>query len=155
MNSEIPLGQPEEKNSPARVHKALGTAFDPSAPSIRTRSHLQSSLLKAFAQNRYHEFCGKYVFGVPLGEGTGVACFPCAASDVPDPSFAIPSPSVGNWLAGCRSQAPKASDTVAISTKYFFIEFRHLSTLKRQRKDSACGARNTEDSSRSLRVVIK
>jgi hypothetical protein len=141
------------------MHKALGTTVHPSAPLIRTRSHLQSLFTGGFRSNRYHEFCGKYVFGVPLGEGTGVACFSCAGPDAPDPSFAIPSPSVGNWLAGCRSHAPRASATVAISTKYFFIEFRHLSTLKRQRKDSAYGAREPlrihEQSPRSLWVVIK
>ncbi len=143
MDPEIPLSQPEEENSSARVDKALGAAFDPSAPLMRTRSHLQSLLLEGCAENRCHEFCGKYVFGVPLGEGTGVACFPCAAPEVPDPSLAVPSPSVGNWLTGWRSHAPRASDTVAISTKYFFIEFCHLSTLERQRKDSACGARKS------------
>jgi hypothetical protein len=84
----------------------------------------------------YEEFCGKYVFGVPLGEAFGVVCFSCASPDVLDPSFATPSPSVGNWLAGCRSQASKASEKVAISTKYFFINFRNLSTQRSQRKDS-------------------
>jgi hypothetical protein len=97
------------------------------AARFRTSSLVDSTF------NEGQEFCGKYVFGVPLGEAWGVFCFSCI---VPEPSFAAPSLSVGNWLAGCRSHALKASDTVAISTKYFFIKFRNLSTQRPQRKDS-------------------
>ena len=84
-------------------------------------------------KTRSQEFCGKYVFGVPLGEGLGVVCLSCVVSEA---SFATPSSSFDNWLAGCRSHAPTANDTVAIRTKYFFIKFRNLSTQRAQRKDS-------------------
>lgn len=136
MNPKISLSQPNENDSPPRMREGLSTAFDPCAKSIRTKTFQSFFSGGFFAQNRRYEFCGKYVFGVPLGEGAGVARFSCVASDPPDPSLAIPSFSVGNWLAGCRSHAPRASDTMAISTKDFFIKFRNLSTQKSQWKDS-------------------
>ena len=134
MDPEIPLSQAEEERSPARVRKTLGAAFDPSEKFDSILQPLLKRLLwEFFAQNRSQEFCGKYVFGVPLGEGSGVVCFSCVA---PDLSFATPSPSVGNWLAGCRSHAPRMSDTVAINTKYFFIK---VSNLSHTNQSLSCG----------------
>src|ERR1700674_2853139 len=108
MDPEIPLSQAEEERSPARVRKTLGAAFDPSEKFDSILQPLLKRLLwEFFAQNRSQELCGKYVFGVPLGEGSGVVCF-----------------------SGCRSHAPRTSDTIAINTKYFFIKVSNLSTQR-------------------------
>ena len=53
-----------------------------------------------------------------------------------DCSFAAPSPSVGNWLAGWRSHAPSTSATVAIRTKLFFISSGNFSTQQSVRARS-------------------
>jgi hypothetical protein len=102
------------------MRKTSRAAFDPFKKLIRP---IWTGFFGGFfAQNRSQGFCGKYVFGVPLGEASGVLGVSRVAPGLVDPSFATPSLSVGNWLAGCRSHAPSASDKVAIRTKNFFIE---------------------------------
>jgi hypothetical protein len=74
-------------------------------------------------------FRGKKVFGVPLGEASGVASFSLWPG-MADSPFATPASSFDNWLAGCRSQAPQASDTVMINSRYLFIKFSRLDHTK-------------------------
>jgi hypothetical protein len=74
-------------------------------------------------------FRGKKVFGVPLGEAAGLASFSFWPGTADSP-FATPASSFDNWLAGCRSQASQAIDTVMINTRYFFMKFSRLDHTK-------------------------